>query len=243
MKSLLMSIKYSLIIFTRIKVALFFSFIFPILLLVVFGSIWGISDPDYLFFLVSGVTGLNLLSQGLYSTGTVIKQYYQQNTIKFLKSLPVNILSYFIGLILCRAIIVFASIGLLLLAVFIFFGHSFNGGEIILLFTGSLFGIVMFSFMGLLISFFGSFKPDKDSSREIGNLTYFVMIFLCDTFFPISQLNSVMGTISKFFPLTYLLKFFRNENIVQSVIIMLVFTILFASLFLVLFKKRQIQRI
>ncbi|WP_424004405.1 ABC transporter permease [Maribacter sp. IgM3_T14_3] len=238
-----MSIKYSLIIYSRIRIALFFSIVFPILLLVVFGSIWGITDPDYLFFLVSGITGMNLLSQGLYSTGAIIKQYYQQHTIKFLKSLPVNILSYFTGLILCRAIVVFVSIASLILVVFLFFGHTFRGNEILLLFVGSFFGIAMFSFMGLLISFFGSFKPDKDSSKEIGNLVYFLMIFLCDTFFPISQLNPIMGTISKLFPLTYLLSFFRNEAIFQSIVAMVIFTAVFAGLFLIMYKKREVQRI
>ncbi|WP_112378582.1 ABC transporter permease [Flagellimonas maritima] len=243
MKSLLLSIKYSLKIYMRIKVALFFSIVFPVLLLVIFGSIWGITEPDYLFFLVSGITGMNLLSQGLYSTGTVIKQYYQQNTIRFLKSIPLNIFSYFLGLVFCRAIVVIASIIILTLVSYFVFGYLLTASEFLSLLIGSIIGLVMFSFMGLLISFFGSFKPDKDSSKEIGNLVYFLMIFLCDTFFPISEINSVMGTISRFFPLTYLLNFFRNDNVLLSLLVMALFTGAFAGLFFMMFRKRQVQRI
>ena len=118
-----------------------------------------------------------------------------------------------------------------------------TSNEFLSLLIGSVIGLVMFSFMVRLISFFGSFKPDKDSSKEVGNLVYFLMIFLCDTFFPISEINSIMGTIGSFFPLTYLLNFFRNESVLQSLLVMGLFTGAFAGIFFMMFKKRQVQRI
>ncbi len=226
----------------RIKVALFFTFIFPALLFVIFGSIWGVSDPEYIYFLLSGVVAMNVVSQGIFSTGAVIKQYYHENIVKFLKALPINVLNYFLGMIICRALVVVASILVLAIIAFIFFGYTVTATQFLLLVSGSLIGLILFSFMGLLVSFFGNLKSNEDAGREVGNIVYFLMIFLCDCFYPVSELNIFIGTLNRIFPLTYLLDYYREQNIGTSLLIMGGFSTLFASLFLYLFRKRAIQR-
>lgn len=243
MKSLITSIKYNLLMYYRIKVALFFTFIFPTLLFVIFGSIWGISDPEYIYFLLSGVVAMNVVSQGIYSTGAVIKQYYQDNIIKFLKGLPMNVFNYFLGMVICRALVVIASILMLTLIAFLFFGYTVTLTQLILLVSGSILGLILFSFMGLIISFSGNFRNTEDAGKEIGNIVYFLMIFLCDCFYPVSELNSFIATLNKFFPLTYLLNFYREENIGYALLMMFAFFAVFALLFMYLFKRKALHRV
>ena len=55
MKYIITSVYYQLVIFSRIKQAVFFIIAFPIFIFLLFSSIWGIREPDYIMFIMSGV--------------------------------------------------------------------------------------------------------------------------------------------------------------------------------------------
>ena len=78
------SIKYQLLIYLRIKQAVFFSIAFPVFLFVIFGNIWGVNE-GYIPFLLSGIIGMTIASDGLFAVGPVIREYYTNGLIKYFR--------------------------------------------------------------------------------------------------------------------------------------------------------------
>src|SRR5680860_199001 len=78
-----------IVAFFREKIAVFFSLLFPILLFIVFTNIWGQND-EYIIFLLTGIICMMSISEGLFSVGPVVKDYFSSGMIKYLKFLPVD---------------------------------------------------------------------------------------------------------------------------------------------------------
>ena len=189
------SIKYQLLIYLRIKQAVFFSIAFPVFLFVIFGNIWGVNE-GYIPFLLSGIIGMTIASDGLFAVGPVIREYYTNGLIKYFRKLPFNILLHFAGLIISRIISLIFTIGILCIISYFVFGFlpSFNNFTHYI--VGAILGLTIFSFIGLILSFSG-IKGGAD--KGLSNLIYFIILFI--------------GTIGDYLPLNPILNILRDEAV------------------------------
>ena len=135
LRILFSSIYYQTLIFLRIKIAVFFTFIFPIILFVVFGNLWGGNGSEYFAFLLSGIIGMTVASDGLNAIGPVIKDYYSSGLLKYLRKLPFNIILHFLGLIISRVLSLIFIIILLCIIANLVFGHTVNISDFLRLHT------------------------------------------------------------------------------------------------------------
>ena len=140
---LLKSIKYQFLIFFRIKQAVFFSIAFPIFLFIIFGNIWGFYD-NYIPFVLTGVIAMTIASDGLFAIGPVIKEYYNNGLIKYLRKQPFNIIYHFLGLIFSRIILLFLVVLLLCITSIIVFKYHVTIKELINYFLGVFIGLFIF---------------------------------------------------------------------------------------------------
>ena len=203
------SIKYQLLIYLRIKQAVFFSIAFPVFLFVIFGNIWGVNE-GYIPFLLSGIIGMTIASDGLFAVGPVIREYYTNGLIKYFRKLPFNILLHFAGLIISRIISLIFTIGILCIISYFVFGFlpSFNNFTHSI--VGAILGLTIFSFIGLILSFSG-IKGGAD--KGLSNLIYFIILFTSMAFYPIKSFNKVIGTIGDYLPLNPILNILRDEAV------------------------------
>lgn len=229
------TVYYQLIIFLRIKQAVFFSFAFPIFLFLIFCSIWGSTAENYVSFLLTGILGMTIASEGLLAIGPVIKQYYASGLIRYLKKLPFNILLHFVGLIISRMISLFyVTIFLCLIA--IFFDFHINLHTLYNYIIGIIVGLFVFSFLGLFISFSGI---KHSNEKGFLNFIYFIILFTSNAFYSLDSFNSYIGIIGNVLPLNPVLSILRGENINYILIIWLIVTV---SLFYFSFKKINFER-
>lgn len=208
LKILSKSIKYQIFIYLRIKQAVFFSMAFPVFLFVIFGNIWGINE-GYIPFILSGIIGMTIASDGLFAVGPVIREYYTNGLIKYFRKLPFNILLHFVGLIISRIISLIFTIGTLCIVSYFVFGYLPTSNFINYI-LGAILGLTIFSFIGLTLSFSG-IKGGTD--KGLSNLIYFLILFTSMAFYPIKSFNKVIGTIGDYLPLNPILNILRNENV------------------------------
>lgn len=237
MKTILLSTYYQLLTFIRVKKAVFFTFFFPLFIFVVFSMVWGYNNPDYLKFLMSGVLIMTVASDALYTVGSVIMNYFHTGLVKFFKASPYSFFRHILALILSRLIIILFASSIVLIISVLFFDLSIGAKELGYIYAGILAGFVLFSFMGLLISI--SFK-DKSDDMSIINFVYFVMIFLSDTFYPLTELNPVVGKVVKISPISPVLELTRGST--SGIWILLFWMFIFIGLFVLLFNKKQLKR-
>lgn len=230
-KILAQSIYYQLLIFIRIKQAVFFTIAFPIFLFLIFGSIWGSENDDYVSFLLSGIIGMTIASDGLFSIGPVIKDYYSNGLIKYLRKLPFSILLHFMGLVISRVISLIFIVFLLCITAYLMFGYTVTSLEIINFIIGVFFGLLVFSFLGLVITFSG-IKQVAD--KGIINFIYFTILFTSNAFYPVGEFNKFIAHIGNTLPLNHTLSILRGEGIdyllgVWIVLPMILFVFLFKN--------------
>ena len=232
------TVYYQTLISARLTTALIFSLVFPVFVFCFFGTIWGVENVEYIGFLLSGIIGLTIASDGMFSVGPVIKLYYANNLLKYFRTLPLNILSYYLGLFLSRVIRIFVSIILLSVVAALLFSYHVSADVLFLYLIGTFVGLLLFSLLGLVIAFYGR---THNSDQGILNLFYFANIFLSDTFYPVSDLNSVFHTVSLFVPLTYVLEYMRNGSITYLLVSLLWVSIL-AIIFYFTITRSSIKR-
>jgi ABC-2 type transport system permease protein len=236
LKLLFHSIYYHLINYLRIKQAVFFSLAFPVFLFLVFGSIWGIQSEEYVALLFSGVLGMTIASDGLFAIGPVVREYYASGLIKYLRKLPMNILSYFIGLIISRILSLLVVLGLLSLEAHFVFGYSISAVELLPLIEGIVVGLFLFSFLGLAISFSGI---KHGSERGLINFIFFGILFTSNAFYPVEMFNGIVAAIGNALPLNPVLRLLRGEG---ADVLILLWLMVPAVVFYFLFRKVKFAR-
>jgi ABC-2 type transport system permease protein len=176
----------------RSRVGLFFSVMFPVMLLVIFGSIFGgnnyIPTITAAFIMTNGVIGLT-------STNTEFKR---RGIIKRLSITPLTKTDWIVGCVLSQTLL-----NLILAGIMIGLGWGvFNVRvipdplTILMIFLGS----VMFAGIGMALS--GLIK-DVEAASAMGNAISFPMMFLSGVFVPLTIMPSYMQLISRVLPLTY----------------------------------------
>lgn len=235
----LISTYYQLLTYLRIKEAVFYALVFPVFLFVLFGSIWGAQSDDYVGFLLTGVIAMNALSQGLFAVGPIMREYYANNVVKFMRNLPFNVLSHFTGLLLCRMLIISGTAILLVIASALIFGFLPSFGSVLWYILGSILGLALSSFIGLLVGFWAN---SGETVKALVNLLYFGMIFLSDCFYPITRWNTFFEQLSYALPTTYLLQVLRQDVHWYTFPVLFLWIGGFAVLFYWVFNKSSIRR-
>lgn len=237
-KIIFVSFYLELLSHLRVKEALFFTFVFPVFIFVLFITIWGNGGQyqGYVKLLLSGIIGMTIASDALFSIGPVIKIYKDNNILKFLRNLPTNILFHFTGIFMSRVAIMVVTICFVCLTSTLLFHYSPSVRELFLFIIGTILGTFLFAFMGLVLSFITRIE----TGRGLINFVYFIMIFLSGTFYSVDILPNFIQPISSLLPLTHLLSFMRGE--INFVFILGGWITVFAVLFYYVFNRVPIKR-
>ena len=237
MNALSISIRDQIITSFRIKQSVFFTVVFPVFLFAIFSLIWGVNNEEYSKFLLTGVCAMTVVSDGIFAIGSVIPKYYNSGIMKFIKVIPYSIITHIISLIISRIVYILISFILLFACGYFFFNTSFSFQELFSVFTGLALGLLEFSFLGLIISY----TSLKDSSnKNLGNLLSFGLIFFSDTFYPITEINPVLGKFVAKSPITPLLQIFRGNY--EGLITLILWTVIFSTIFYLIYRHKQIKR-
>ncbi len=239
LKVALHTVYYQMILSLRIKTAFLLSLAFPVFLYLFFGNIWGnTTNVEYFGFLLSGVIGLSITSDGIFSVGPVIKIYYASKLLKFFRTLPMKAFAYYAGLFLNRILRILVSVIFLCVTAAIAFKYYVGINEILRFLVGTFFGLTMFALLGLVFAFLSRSHGGEQGTM---NFVYFIIIFMTDTFYPITQINEFFKTVSYFIPLTYVLDFMRTGNPINLLVIM-GWIVVLAAIFYRMITRTSIKR-
>ena len=218
----------------RIRIAAFFSIVFPIMLFFIFSSIWG-SNNGYVFFILTGIVCLMTISEGLFSVGPVVRDYYSSGMFKYIKQFPLDISFFFLTFLTSKLFFFQFVIFLMALAAyFIFDTYVFD--SYLEIGIGSILGFILFSLLGLCLSFLSKSSP----GRTLSNVIYFLLIFISDIFYSISSSNGIINKVNSFLPVNDIVYLMRGEE--YRLYVILIWLLVLIVLFRFLFNKAQIKR-
>ncbi len=195
------------VVASRSKQALFWSFMYPLLMLILMMSVFGgmLLDPeavggDTRLTLVAGVVVITVMSGGLFAIVTVIPADLCSGVYKRLKVTDLSSIHVVSGLILRQVLITILGSLLVVIAARFLFSASINGNGLSLLLTIFI-GTVMFCSLGFLIVRFCE-KPQ--TAIAVGNVVFLIMLFLSGSTFPKTLFPHWLDMISRALPASYL---------------------------------------
>ncbi|MCI8639719.1 MAG: ABC transporter permease [Coprococcus sp.] len=240
--------KMELRLFTRDFFSFFFALVFPVLMLLLFGGIYGnipiyegadvrmmdVSVPAYSV-MVIGVTGL--MSLPLTMSG-----YKERKIYKRFDASPVGKKSVMLAQVLANLIMTLAGIASLLIAGKLLY-HIQVKGDFLSICVSMLFSIAAMFSMGFLFTAVGR---DLKSATLLCYLFYFIMLFLSGATMPDILFPDTIKRISALLPMSYAVDLmqgvFAGEGLIlygKELLILGAVTALCAFAGAVLYKKKD----
>ena len=211
--------KASLLSMFRSPTTVVFSLLFPIIFIVVFGSMVNngtvavVRIPGRTYrqidFILPGQLGFSLLMAGVFSSAFLFFNLRQSLVLKRIFATPIARSYLILGELLSRFL--FQVVGFVIMVALGHFAFQFtliNGLVTFLeMLLFSVFGLLIFMGTGFIIS---SLLEDEGSLAPVANTVTLPQILLCGLFFPIENYPHWLQSFCKILPLTILVDGLRK---------------------------------
>ena len=222
--------------YLHVKQAIFFSVVFPIFLFVIMTSLWGNVNMDYSNFLLTGVIGMTIASEGIFSIGQSIKRFYMSGMIKYIRKMPFSVLFYMMSIVVAKIINLLFIIAFMYAIGIIFFDCTITLIDMINTISGLFIGLTMFSFIGLVLYFI---NIRVESEKSMVHIIYLLTIFVSDVFYSVGDISTIIKTFGNILPLNGVLNIIRHGVYSWSII---PWTIIPICVFIILIKRIEVKR-
>jgi len=206
-------------VFLREPAAVGFTLLFPITLLVIFGSIFHAkvdgTDVSFSQVYVSGIIGSSLMSVGFVSLAIGVTVEREQGMLKRLAGTPMPKPAYFLAKIGRVLILSLVEIAILLAIGVVMFDLALPSDLAHWLTFAWVFvlGASVATLLGLAA---GGMIGSAKASSAILNLPFVALQFISGVFFPEAQLPSGLRAVASAFPLRWMCKGFRSVFLPDS---------------------------
>jgi len=212
MKSLLKMTWMETKLFLREPIGAFFTLVFPLMMLFLFGSIYG-NEPSQYFngygsmdVSVPAYTAMIIGTSGLMSITITMAAYRENGILRRLRATPISPLV----VLAAQVIVVFAmtSLGMVLLIVAgkLVYHVRFEGNALSVL-AGFVLSSLSFFGLGFILA---GIMPTARTAQVVGMVLLYPMLFLSGAGFPRELLPEAIKKVSTFLPLTYVVNLLRG---------------------------------
>ena len=212
MKSLLKMTWMEAKLFLREPAGAFFTLVFPLMYLFVFGSITGnrptpqFGGQNTIDASIPSLTAMIICITGLMSTTMTMATYREKGVLRRLRTTPVSPLV----VLAAQVIVVFAmtALGMLLLVSVgaLVYGVRFEGNVFSML-GGFILCSLSFFALGFILA---GAMPTVRSAWVIGMVLLYPMLLLSGAFFSVELMPAALQRVTTFIPLTYVVNLLRG---------------------------------
>jgi ABC-2 type transport system permease protein len=204
--------------FIRNPTGAFFTVVFPLMLVLVFGSIYGNgANPDFggygiVDVYVPSFTGMIVAISALTILNTDVATAREKGILRRLKATPLRPLTILAAKVAMIFSVTSLSMVLMIIVAKLAFGLRFSGNpiEVIVAFVLSSFSFFAF---GLVVA---SVMPNVRAAESFGFILLFLMLFLSGVFVPFEMVPDTVQQVAKIFPMTHVTTLMRGLWIGQS---------------------------
>ncbi len=208
MKLVLHELRAQQLLFWRNREAAFFSFLFPILLLLLIGSVYGdepiegVSAPT---FLLIGLLGYGVSANAFAALAITLVVRREAGLLKRVRGTPLGPGPYLTAVIGSTVVVIALQvIAQLLLGVYVL-GADWPDDPFVFAFA-ILLGAAAFAALGLAVT---TVVRTAEGSSAVVNAIYLPMAFISGVFFSTDEMPAFLQAIAEVLPLTYFLDLIR----------------------------------
>ncbi|HEV2377743.1 MAG TPA: ABC transporter permease [Streptosporangiaceae bacterium] len=206
-------------LFFRRREAVIFTFALPVVLLVVFGSIFhgtiGNTGVSYRQYFTAGIIASGIMSVTFVNLGIAIALERDAGTLKRLAGTPLPKAAYFLGKAVSALVIAVAETAILLAIGVAFYGLHLpaTAGRWLTFAWVLVLGALCCTMLGIAAS---SLPRSARSAAAVLNLPYLVLQFISGVYFPFTSLPKGMQEVAAVFPLKWLCQGLRSVFLPDS---------------------------
>jgi ABC-2 type transport system permease protein len=220
MKLFVHELRAQQLLFWRNREAAFFSFLFPIILLVLLGSVYGdepIEDVDAATYLLVGLLGYGVAATAFAGLAITLVVRREAGLLKRVRGTPLTPATYLTAVIASTVIVIALQVAAQLLIGRYLLEADWPAAPASFAFA-LLLGAAAFAAMGVAIT---ALVRTADGSSAVVNAIYLPMAFISGAFFSTQDMPAFLEAISEVLPLTYLLDviqatFIEGEGLSES---------------------------
>lgn len=200
-------------LFLREPVSAFFTLIFPLLMLFIFGSIYGSqpmpgggSTQEAISNLIPAFTGMVIGMAGLMPVTITLATYRENGVLRRLQTTPVHPLVVMAAQVIVVFIMTALGVMLLFAAGRVFYDVSYQGNLLSML---AGFVLACLSFFGVGFILAGT-MPSARTAQIVAMVLLYPMLILSGAAWPRELMPATAEKISTFLPLTYVVNLLRG---------------------------------
>lgn len=190
---------------TRTKVALFFTFIFPLLFLFVYAGIFARGNPEAVVYMFGPVVTLNIMGSGFWGLGMQSVMYRERGSLRRYRLAPIGPGSMVLSSLLANYLLQLPTLALLVFCATVFFRMPLHIHLLTLLILATI-GTFAFAGFGLTIA---SVANTMQEAQVYNNVVWFALLFLSGVTVPLPLLPHWIQRFAAFLPATYLVTSFQ----------------------------------
>ena len=205
--------KHELRCFARNREALFFTLLFPVMMLVLFGAIFGgrdaITGVKYAQVLTAGILASGLASVTFVNLAISVCTERDAGDLKRLAATPMPKAAYFIGKLIQVFVIMVVEILLIILVGVLLYGVKLPTSPARWLTFAwlTILGSMAFGLLGIAMS---SLPRNAKAAAPLVNIPFVALQFISGVFVPYNELSPAIRSVASIFPLKWLAQGYRS---------------------------------
>lgn len=218
-------------LFFRDRQSVFWNYLFPVLLQVLFCSAFGGNDRELNLLFLSSLLLITVMSGSLYGVGIVIPSLRQAGIFRRYRVTPARGWMVVGPLVAVRFLVILSAVAAQIL-ISIYYYRAPPQGTIISLATIILLGDAMFCLLSLIIA---NTAGAPHVANAMANVLLMPMMFLSGAITPLEKMPHWLQVLARMFPATYVVDTLRGNLLfgqgladqAQPLLAMLGFTVMF----------------
>jgi ABC-2 type transport system permease protein len=190
---------------TRTKVALFFTFLFPIIFLFVYSGIFAHGNTAAVIYFFGPVVTLNIMGSGFWGLGMQSVMQRERGSLRRYRLAPFGSGTMVLSSLVANYLLGLPTIGLLVVCAMGFFHMPLRINLLTLLVLVTV-GTFAFAGFGLTIA---SVANTMQEAQVYNNVLWFALLFLSGVTVPLPMLPGWIQRFAAFLPATYLVTSFQ----------------------------------
>jgi len=190
----------------RTKVALFFTFLFPLIFLFVYGGVFAHGDPAVVGYMFGPVVTITVMGSAFWGLGLQSVTQRERGSLRRYRLAPVGSGAIVTSSLLANYLLQLPTIALLVFCAVVFFHMRLTIGWGALFILASV-GTYTFAGFGLTIA---SVANTMQEAQVYNNLAWFPLLFLSGATFPLPMLPHWVQRVAIYLPATHLVSAFQG---------------------------------
>lgn len=196
-------VRYEMRAFWRNPASAIFTFLFPLMFLVIFATlnsgarITERGDLPFVQFFVPGILAFGVISACFVNLAIRTTILRDVGVLKRVRGTPVPRWAYLAGHVGTSLAISVVLVTVTTVVGVVLYGVEYRGGTTVALLVGLLVGAACFCALGLAIT---AVVPNADAAPAVVNGAVFPLVFVSGIFFPLDNAPGWLKTVAKVFP-------------------------------------------